>query len=124
VGVVSPARGRAAYIHVGTSIGTIMAANVFFAIIPGQKENGCRRCVGQLPDPIYGKRGKQRSVHNNYFTLPVIFIMISNHYSATYGHPQNWAVLLLISAGAVSIRHSFNRKHKGVYAWQISARAR
>jgi uncharacterized membrane protein len=75
--------------------------------------------VGQLPDPIYGKRGKQRSVHNNYFTLPVIFIMISNHYAATYGHAQNWAVLILISAAAVSIRHFFNRKHKGVYAWQF-----
>jgi uncharacterized membrane protein len=111
--------GRAAYIHVGTSIGTIMAANVFFIIIPGQKKMVEAMRVGQLPDPIYGKRGKQRSVHNNYFTLPVIFIMISNHYAATYGHAQNWAVLILISAAAVSIRHFFNRKHKGVYAWQF-----
>ncbi|MBC7368822.1 MAG: urate hydroxylase PuuD [Undibacterium sp.] len=111
--------GRAAYIHVGTSIGTIMAANVFFIIIPGQKKMVEAMREGKLPDPIYGQRGKQRSVHNNYFTLPVIFIMISNHYSATYGHPQNWAVLLLISTAAVSIRHFFNRKHKGVYAWQF-----
>ena len=111
--------GRAAYIHAGTSIGTIMAGNVFFVIIPGQKKMVEAMRVGRLPDPIYGQRGKQRSVHNNYFVLPVIFIMISNHYAATYAHPQNWAVLVLISAAAVSIRHFFNRKHKDVYAWQF-----
>lgn len=111
--------GRAAYIHVGTSLGTIMAANVFFIIIPGQKKMVAAMRLGQLPDPIYGQRGKQRSVHNNYLTLPVIFIMISNHYAATYGHAQNWAVLLLITTAAVSIRHFFNRKNQGVYAWQF-----
>jgi uncharacterized membrane protein len=71
-----------------------------------------------VPDPIYGKRGKQRSVHNNYFTLPVLFIMISNHYAATYSHPRNWAILMLMAAAGVSIRHFFNRKHKGIYSWQ------
>ena len=113
--------GRAAFMHVGTAIGTIMAANVFFVIIPGQKKMVDAMRVGQLPDPIYGMRGKQRSVHNNYFTLPVLFIMISNHYASTYGHPRAWAVLTLISAAGVSIRHFFNRRHKGVLAWQYPA---
>jgi uncharacterized membrane protein len=110
--------GRAAYIHVGTSIGTIMAANVFFVIIPGQKRMVEAMRAGLKPNPVDGIRGKQRSVHNNYFTLPVVFIMISNHYAATYGHPQAWAVLALIGGAGVLIRHFFNRKTKGVYAWQ------
>jgi uncharacterized membrane protein len=110
--------GRAAYIHVGTSIGTIMAANVFFVIIPGQKRMVTAMRAGLKPNPVDGARGKQRSIHNNYFTLPVVFIMISNHYAATYGHPQAWAVLALIGGAGVLIRHFFNRKHKGVYAWQ------
>ncbi|HEY4988688.1 MAG TPA: urate hydroxylase PuuD, partial [Opitutaceae bacterium] len=110
--------GRAAYIHVGTSIGTIMAANVFFIIIPAQRRMVTAMRAGLKPNPVDGARGKQRSVHNNYFTLPVVFIMISNHYAATYGHPQAWAVLALISAAGVLIRHFFNRKHKGVFAWQ------
>jgi uncharacterized membrane protein len=110
--------GRAMFIQVGTSLGTIMAANVFFIIIPGQRRMVTAMRAGGLPDPRDGKRAKQRSVHNNYFTLPVLFIMISNHYSSTYAHPQNWAVLMLMVAAGVAIRHFFNRKHKGVYAWQ------
>ncbi|MDB6114140.1 MAG: hypothetical protein JWQ62_1085 [Lacunisphaera sp.] len=110
--------GRAAFIHVGTAIGTIMAANVAMVIIPGQKRMVAAMRAGGKPDPRDGQRAKQRSVHNNYFTLPVIFIMVSNHYAATYSHPYNWAVLMLIAAAGVSIRHFFNRKHKGVYAWQ------
>jgi uncharacterized membrane protein len=113
--------GRAAFIHVGTSIGTIMVANVFFVIIPGQKKMVAAMRAGRLPDPIYGKRGKQRSVHNNYFTLPVLFIMISNHYASTYAHKHAWAVLVLISAAAVSIRHFFNRRHKGAVEWRYLA---
>lgn len=113
--------GRAAFMHVGTAIGTIMVANVFFVIIPGQKKMVAAMRAGQLPDPIYGKRGKQRSVHNNYFTLPVLFIMISNHYPSTYSHPHAWAVLTLVGAAGVSIRHFFNRRHKGVLAWQYPA---
>jgi len=113
--------GRAAYIQVGASIGTIMAANVFFIIIPAQKRMVTAMRAGGLPDPRDGKRGKQRSVHNNYFTLPIVFIMISNHYSLTYTHPQAWAILALIAAAGVSIRHFFNRKHKGVLAWQYLA---
>ena len=120
-GLCNTLGGRAAFIHVGTSIGTIMVANVFFVIIPGQKKMVEAMRVGQVPDPIYGKRGKQRSVHNNYFTLPVLFIMISNHYASTYSHKHAWAVLVLISAAAVSIRHFFNRRHKGAVEWQYPA---
>jgi uncharacterized membrane protein len=115
--------GRAAFIHVGASIGTIMAANVFFVIIPGQRRMVEAMRSGGAPDPADGLRGKQRSVHNNYFTLPVVFIMISNHYAATYGHPQAWAVLALMGAAGVSIRHFFNRRHKGVLAWRYLALA-
>ncbi len=110
--------GRAMFIHVGTAIGTIMAANVFFIIIPGQRRMVAAMKAGQAPNPADGKRAKQRSVHNNYFTLPVLFIMISNHYASTYAHARNWAVLVLMMAAGVAIRHFFNRKHKGVYAWQ------
>jgi uncharacterized membrane protein len=113
--------GRAAFMHVGTAIGTIMVANVFFVIIPGQKKMVEAMRAGGLPDPIHGLRGKQRSVHNNYFTLPVLFIMISNHYASTYGHPHAWAILTLMMAAGVSIRHFFNRRHKGVLAWQYPA---
>ena len=110
--------GRAAFIHVGTSIGTIMVANVFFVIMPAQRRMVEAMRAGRLPDPMDGKRGKQRSVHNNYFTLPVLFTMISNHYASTYAHPYNWAIMALIAAAGVSIRHFFNQRHKGVLAWQ------
>ena len=113
--------GRAAFIHVGTSIGTIMAANVFFLIIPGQRRMVEAMRAGKKPDPLDGIRGKQRSVHNNYFTLPVVFIMISNHYAATYSHPQAWAVLALICGAGVLTRHFFNLRHKGSFAWQYLA---
>jgi uncharacterized membrane protein len=113
--------GRAAFIHVGAAIGTIMAGNVAMVIIPGQRRMVAAMKAGATPNPEDGKRAKQRSVHNNYFTLPVIFIMVSNHYATTYSHPYNWAVLMLIAAAGVSIRHFFNRKHKGVYAWQYPA---
>ena len=109
--------GRAAFMHVGAAIGTIMAANVFFVIIPGQKKMVEAMRLGQLPDAIYGQRGKQRSVHNNYFTLPVVFIMISNHYASTYAHQQAWIILAMIAAAGVSIRHFFNRRHKGAFSW-------
>ena len=110
--------GRAAYIEAGACIGTIMAANVFFVIIPGQKRMVTAMRAGTAPDPRDGVRAKQRSVHNNYFTLPVVFTMISNHYAATYSHPYSWAVLALIGAAAVLIRHFFNLRHKGIHAWQ------
>jgi uncharacterized membrane protein len=113
--------GRAAFIQVGASIGTIMAANVFFVIIPNQRKMVEAMRSGRSPNPLDGRRGKQRSVHNNYFTLPVVFIMLSNHYAATYGHPQAWAVLALIAAAGVLIRHFFNKRHKGAFAWPYLA---
>jgi uncharacterized membrane protein len=113
--------GRAAYIHVGAMIGTIMVANVLMVIIPGQKKMVDAMRAGRAPDPVYGLRGKQRSMHNNYFTLPVLFIMISNHYAMTYSHPRNWLVLAAIMAAGVLIRHFFNLKHKGRIAWGYPA---
>jgi len=113
--------GRAAYIHVGAMIGTVMVGNVLMQIIPGQRKLVDAMKGGKSPDPIYGKRAKQRSVHNNYFTLPVLFIMISNHYAMTYNHPHNWLVLAGIMAAGVLIRHFFNLKHKGQIAWGYPA---
>lgn len=113
--------GRAAYIHVGAMIGTIMVANVLMVIIPGQRKLVEAMKAGRSPDPVYGMRGKQRSVHNNYFTLPVLFIMISNHYAMTYNHAYNWLVLAAIMAAGVLIRHFFNLRHKGRIAWGYPA---
>lgn len=104
---------RAAYIHTGAFIGTIMAWNVFFHIIPGQKRMVAAIRAGQPVDPQPGIIGKQRSVHNTYFTLPVLFIMISSHYPMTFGHRHAWAVLaVLILAGAL-IRQYFVLRHRG-----------
>jgi uncharacterized membrane protein len=113
--------GRAAYIHVGAMIGTIMVANVAMVIIPGQRKMVNAMTAGATPDPVYGIRGKQRSVHNNYFTLPVLFIMISNHFAMTYRHEQAWAVLAMIMAAGVFIRHFFNLRHKGRVEWKYPA---
>jgi uncharacterized membrane protein len=113
--------GRAAYIHVGAMIGTIMVANVAMVIIPGQRRMVEAMRAGQKPDPVYGIRGKQRSVHNNYFTLPVLFIMISNHFAMTYRHEHAWAVLAGIMLAGVFIRHFFNLRHKGRVEWKYPA---
>jgi uncharacterized membrane protein len=113
--------GRAAYIHVGAMIGTIMVANVAMVIIPGQRKMVEAMRAGLTPDPVYGIRGKRRSVHNNYFTLPVLFIMISNHFAMTYRHPHAWAVLGTIMAAGVFIRHFFNLRHKGRVEWVYPA---
>jgi len=113
--------GRAAYIHVGAMIGTIMVANVAMVIIPGQRKMVNAMRAGQKPDPVYGIRGKQRSVHNNYFTLPVLFIMISNHFAMTYHHAHAWAVLGMIMLAGVFIRHFFNLRHKGRIEWKYPA---
>jgi uncharacterized membrane protein len=110
--------GRAAYIHVGAMIGTMMVANVLMLIIPGQRKMVAAMMAGQKPDPIHGLKAKQRSVHNNYFTLPVLFIMISNHYAMTYRHEYAWAVLAMIMAAGVLIRHFFNLRHKGRVEWR------
>ncbi|MBY0556885.1 MAG: urate hydroxylase PuuD [Burkholderiaceae bacterium] len=110
--------GRAAYIHVGALIGTIMVGNVLMLIIPGQRKMVEAMSAGRLPDPVHGQKAKQRSVHNNYFTLPVLFIMISNHYAMTYQNARAWLVLAFIMAAGVSIRHFFNLRHKGRVEWR------
>ena len=109
---------RAAYLHVGAMLGTIMVANVFFVIIPGQKAMVADILSGRDPDPAPGQAGKQRSVHNTYFTLPVLFAMISNHYPMTYGHRYSWAVLAVVMLAGVLIRQYFVLRHKGAAtAW-------
>ncbi|MBA5607296.1 urate hydroxylase PuuD [Duganella sp. FT3S] len=110
--------GRAAYIHVGALIGTIMVGNVLMLIIPGQRKMVEAMQAGGLPDPKHGQKAKQRSVHNNYFTLPVLFIMISNHYAMTYRNEHAWLVLAFIMAAGVLIRHFFNLRHKGRVEWR------
>jgi uncharacterized membrane protein len=106
--------GRGAYMHVGALIGTIMAGNVFFKIMPAQRLMVDAVANKTAIDPSWGLAAKLRSVHNNYLTLPLLFIMISNHYPMTYQHPQNWLVLILIGLISAWIRHFFNLKHSGV----------
>jgi uncharacterized membrane protein len=105
--------GRAAYILFGATLGTIMVANVFFVIIPGQKRMVAAAARNEVPDPEDGRRAKLRSVHNTYFTLPVLFVMTSNHYAMTYSHEYNWAVLIAISLAGALIRIYFVARHKG-----------
>ncbi|MBL8446352.1 MAG: urate hydroxylase PuuD [Zoogloeaceae bacterium] len=104
---------RAAYLHVGAMLGTLMAANVFVHIIPGQNQMVAQLRAGQAVDPRPGQIGKQRSVHNTYFTLPVLFIMISQHYPMTYARPQGWLVLVAIMVAGVLIRQYFVLRHRG-----------
>ncbi|MCP3687818.1 MAG: urate hydroxylase PuuD [Gammaproteobacteria bacterium] len=110
---------RAAYLHVGAMVGTIMVANVFFQIIPGQKKMVAEIRAGIDPDPKPGIIGKQRSVHNTYFTLPVLFIMISNHYPMTYSHEYGWIVLAFIMLAGVLIRQFFVLRHRGQVKWLL-----
>jgi uncharacterized membrane protein len=111
---------RAAYIHIGAAIGTIMVANVFRVIIPAQKDMVNAFIQNSKPDPSKGKKALQRSRHNNYLTLPVLFIMISGHFPATYGHAYNWLILLVFSLAAVAIRHYFNIRHlSGSRVWPL-----
>jgi uncharacterized membrane protein len=105
--------GRGAFIHFGAVLGSIMVANVFFVIIPGQKKMLAAAEHGEVPDPAAGVRGKQRSVHNTYFTLPVLFVMTSNHYAMVYGHGYNWLILVGISLAGALIRVYFVARHRG-----------
>jgi len=114
---------RAAYIQVGSMLGTWMAANVFFVIIPGQRELVAAKKAGREPDPTYGVRGKQRSVHNNYLTLPALFAMISQHFPFTYGHEQGWLVLLALTAVGAAVQHFFNLRQQGRTPWGIALAA-
>ncbi|HTD38952.1 MAG TPA: urate hydroxylase PuuD [Candidatus Limnocylindrales bacterium] len=115
--------GRAAYIHVGAIVGTIMVANVFFVVIPGQKRMLAQIRAGRDPDPRPGMLGKMRSVHNTYLTLPVLFIMISNHYPMTYGSPYGWLVLAILAAAGVLVRRFFVLSHKHRYVVVLPAAA-
>ena len=103
--------GRAAFMLVGAMMATAMSANVFFWIIPGQRKVVAAIQAGQPVDPRHGQRGKQRSVHNTYFTLPVLFTMLSTHYSFTFSHPQNWLVLILMMLAGAAIRQFFVLRH-------------
>jgi uncharacterized membrane protein len=105
--------GRGAYLHYGAMLGTIMVANVFFIIMPGQRDLVAAKLEGRPMDPIHGIRAKQRSVHNTYFTLPVLFVMISNHYAMTWGHEYNWLILIALSIAGALIRVYFVQRHKG-----------
>jgi uncharacterized membrane protein len=110
---------RAAYIEVGAMLGTIMAANVFFVIIPMHWKLVRAKEAGEEPDPAWNARGKQRSVHNNYFTLPVVFAMLSNHFPFTYGHAHAWLILVCLLALGALTRHFFNVRHSGQSPWWI-----
>lgn len=103
--------GRAAFLLVGAMLATAMSANVFFWIIPGQKTVVRAIEAGEPVDPVHGQRGKQRSVHNTYFTLPVLFAMLSNHYSFLYAHEANWLVLILMMFAGAAIRQFFVMQH-------------
>ena len=104
---------RAAYIHFGAMIGSIMVANVFFVIIPSQKEMVKAARQGKPLNPQLGKNALTRSLHNNYFTLPVLFVMISNHFPSTFGYKYPWLVLAIISLGAAGVKHYLNLREKG-----------
>ncbi|ASY59991.1 urate hydroxylase PuuD [Sinorhizobium sp. CCBAU 05631] len=111
--------GRAAYLHLGAFTATIMSANVFFIIIPNQKKVVADLIAGRTPDPALGKQAKQRSTHNNYLTLPVLFLMLSNHYPLAFGTEYSWIIASLVFLMGVTIRHWFNTQHarKGAPTW-------
>ena len=113
--------GRAAYIHFGAVLGTIMVGNVFFVIIPGQRRMVEAVSRGEVPDPRYAIAGKRRSVHNTYFTLPVLFAMTSNHFALLYGHALNWLILVAITIAGALIRVYFVARHRGRAArWPLA----
>jgi uncharacterized membrane protein len=116
--------GRAMFLHVGAAMATIMVANVAMVIIPNQRRLVDALLNGRTPDPVWGQRGKQRSVHNTYFTLPVLFLMISNHYPITYSSRWNWLVLLAIALIGAAVRRVFVMRHTGAAkAWMLPAAA-
>jgi len=117
--------GRGAFNQIGAIIGTIMVANVFTLIIPNQKRIVAALLAGRAPDPKLGKAGKQRSVHNNYLTLPVVVLMISNHYPLLFATRYNWLIVAIVLALGPVIRHFFNERHKGRpspwWVWGVTA---
>jgi uncharacterized membrane protein len=114
---------RAAYLQVGAMLGTIMVANVFFVIIPAHWELLRAKQAGREPDPAPAVRAKQRSVHNNYLTLPVLFAMLAGHFPFTYAHSYAWLVLVGLMAVGAWIRHFFNLRHAGRTVWAIPVTA-
>lgn len=112
--------GRAAYIHVGAVLGTLMVANVWMRILPAQREMIKAAQSGKQRDATLGKRAKMRSVHNNYMTFPVLFIMLSSHYPSTYGHEQNWLVLLTLILSSSGVRYYLNTKK---HLWLVALAA-
>jgi uncharacterized membrane protein len=115
--------GRAEYIQIGAMLGTMMAGNVFFVIIPAHWELIRAKKAGREPSAAAGLRAKQRSVHNNYLTLPVVFTMISNHFPITYGHSYSWLILVALLVIGAWVRHFFNLRHTGRTAWWIPVTA-
>jgi len=115
--------GRAAYLQVGAMLGTIMAGNVLFNIIPAHWELIRAKEAGRKPDAAPGLEAKRRSVHNNYLTLPVVFTMISNHFPFTYGHDRQWLVLVALVLIGAWVRHFFNLRHAGRTVWWIPVTA-
>ena len=118
--------GQAAFLLVGAMLATSMSANVFFWIIPGQRKVVAALKAGEPVDPIHGKRGKQRSVHNTYFTLPVLFAMLSNHYSWLYNREYNWLVLIFMMFAGAAIRQFFVMRHgyklgRNPHPWKYAA---
>ncbi|ODR92801.1 urate hydroxylase PuuD [Sinorhizobium alkalisoli] len=117
--------GRAAYLHLGAFTATIMSANVFFIIIPNQKKVVADLIAGRAPEPALGKQAKQRSTHNNYLTLPVLFLMLSNHYPLAFGTEYNWIIASLVFLMGVTVRHWFNTRHarqgSPTWTWLVTA---
>jgi uncharacterized membrane protein len=115
--------GRAEYIQIGAMLGTMMAGNVVFVIIPAHWELVHAKQAGREPDAAAGLRAKQRSIHNNYLTLPVVFTMISNHFPITYGHSYSWLILVALLVIGAWVRHFFNLRQTGRNAWWIPVTA-
>ena len=115
--------GRATYLQVGAMLGTMMVGNVFFVIIPAHWELVRAKQAGREPDPAANARGKLRSVHNNYLTLPVVFTMLSNHFPFTYGHSYQWLILVVLLLIGAWVRHFFNLRHAGRTVWAIPVTA-
>ena len=119
--------GRGAFIHVGALVGTIMAVNVFGVIVPNQKKMIAQMIAGQTPEARFGEIGKQRSIHNNYLTLPVLLMMVSQHYPFLFTHPQSWLIVALIIVIGALVRHMLNRADAGDnwdrYGWVLPVAA-
>jgi uncharacterized membrane protein len=117
--------GLGAFTQIGALIGTIMVANVFVIVIPYQKKTVAAMLAGKEPDPVWGQLGKQRSVHNNYLTLPVVFLMLSNHYPLFFATRYNWLIVAIVLAIGPVIRHFFNSRHEGKgspwWTWGVAA---